>query len=501
MSRLIRLTAVVFISLLVLSGCSSKETIEILHFNDFHAFLLPEEVVVKEGDKDVRKEGGSGAARLARAVKDRKGAGNLVLFGGDAIQGTAFSTLFKGEESFSVLNEFVDVATIGNHEFDYGIDNLKQRLAEAKFDVVCANVLDEDGEKFISQAYVVREVKGVRVAIFGLVTETTAYTTSPKNVASLTFINPVAAAKDLVPKLRAEEKADVVIALTHMGSDEDVKLAKEVTDIDLIVGGHSHTALTNGIKIGKTQIVQAGYYGKYLGIAKLEIDSGTKKVTGTSARLIPMTQDLPKDEVVEAKVAEYNKKLGDAVQEVIAHATVRLEGEKSKVRNEETNLGNLICDITRDIAKADLAMVNGGGIRDSIEAGDIRVNDFINVIPFDNVIVVVDLPGSAIAKLLDRSAAKEPQTGNFLHVSGGSGYTITRDGKAVNIMLAGAPIDPGRTYRVATSDFLATGGDGFEEFKDGRAFDTGFMMRDAIIDVVRARGVLNAGLEGRIKKQ
>jgi 2',3'-cyclic-nucleotide 2'-phosphodiesterase (5'-nucleotidase family) len=499
---MIRLCCAVAILVFGITACGTSESIQILHFNDFHAMLLPAEKVVKVGDKEERQDDGAGAARLAKAVFDRKAKDpdSLVLFGGDALQGTAFSTLFKGEESYSIMDEFVNVATLGNHEFDYGQENLKRLLSRAKFDVVCANLLDDKEENFVSRGYVIKEVKGFRIAIFGLLTPDTSVTTHPKNVGGLTFVKPAEVAKQLVSDLREKEKADIVIALTHLGSNEDVKLAKEVSGIDIIVGGHSHTALTNGIQEGKTRIVQAGLYGKYLGVVKLKVDRKAKKILSIDSKLIPMTPDLKKDAKIEAIVAEYNEKLGAELQQVIARATVRLEGEKSKVRNEETNLGNLICDITRDIAKTDLAVVNGGGIRDSIAAGEIKVNDIVKVIPFDNTIYVVRMPGSAIAGILDRVAAKDPEKGNFLQISSGSGYTI-KDGKAIDIIINGAPINPERVYSVATSDFVAAGGDGFVEFLDYESYDTGFVMRDALIDVIRARGTINAAVDGRIKRQ
>jgi len=511
MVRSTRFAFVLGVFLFVFSACgASSETIQILHFNDFHAWLLPEtktvtKTVVVNGEKVEQKEeqdAGAGAARLAKAIIDRKAKApdSMVFFAGDAVQGTAFSTVFKGVESYSILNEFVEVATLGNHEFDYGQENLKKLLSMAKFDVICANVLENNGaENFAPKAYVIKEVKGVRIAIFGLVTPDTVVTTHPRNVGGLEFLKPAEVAKKLVPQLREQEKADIVVALTHLGSNEDVLFAKEFGDVDLIVGGHSHTALTNNIRVGKTYIVQAGLYGKFLGVVNLKGDTKTKKILSLDSKLISMTPDLPKDAKIEAMVAEYDKKLGAELQQVIGRATVRLDGEKSKVRNQETNLGNLICDITRDIAKSDLAVVNGGGIRTSIEAGDIKINDVVNVIPFDNLIYVVEMPGSAIVKLFDRVAVKDPEKGNFLQVSSRSGYTI-KDGKAIDIIIDGTPLIPERMYKVATSDFIAAGGDGFAEFLDYKSVDTGFVMRDAIIDAIRTHGTINQGVEGRIKK-
>jgi 2',3'-cyclic-nucleotide 2'-phosphodiesterase (5'-nucleotidase family) len=498
MLKLMRLALAAVLLVFVLPGCSSSVTFEILHFNDFHSWMLPAQEKVMDGDAEVTKDLGGGVARLARAIKDRKGPNSLVLFGGDAIQGTAFSTVFHGEESFEALNEFVDIATLGNHEFDYGQDNLRKLLSMAQFEVVCANIFNADGNLFLDKEYVIRNIDGVNIAVFGLVTDITPVTTHPNNVIGLTFGSPVSVAKRLVPELR--EKADVVIAVTHIGSDNDVNLAREVPGIDIIVGGHSHTALKNGIKVGDTLIVQAGDYARYLGSVRVRVDSKTKKVRSASARLIPMAPNLPKDPAVEAIVAKYDEKLGIEINQVIARAAVRLEGEKSRVRNEETNLGNLIADVQRDIARSDLAFINGGGIRDSISAGDVRISDLMRVIPFDNVIVLLEIPGSTIAKLLDRSAAKESQTGNFLHVSKGSSYTI-RDGRAVDIIINGEPINPTRTYRVATSDFLAAGGDGFAEFVGNPSYETGFMLRDSLISAFRTLGTVNVTTEGRIKRQ
>jgi len=500
---LLALTALVLAIALV--GCGSSEKIQILHFNDFHAMMQPSEKAVKKDGKDVKDEkgktvmadAGGGIARLVKAIKDRKNDSTVVAFAGDMLQGTPFSTLFQGADGFDLMNDFVDVGTIGNHEFDYGQENLRKLLAMAKFPVVCANVMDASNALFAKSPYVIKEVKGVKIGIFGVVTEETVVTTHPRNVKGLTFEKPAETAKRMVDVLKDKEKVDVVVALSHIGSEEDVKLAQAVDGIDVIIGGHSHTVLTNGRKVKNTLIAQAGYYGRHLGVITLEVDPADKKLKSASASLVAMDAGIGFDEATKARVDEYAKKLSDEIKQVIAKAATKLEGDKSLVRNQETNLGNFICDVTRDLGKADLAVVNGGGIRASIAAGDVTIKDVMTVLPFDNSIVVVEMSGAAIAKMFDKVAAKEKEKGNFLHVSSGTKYTI-KDKKAVDIVLAGAPIDPVKIYRVATSDFLAAGGDGFDEFKSGRTLDTGFMMRDAIIDVIKSKGVIDAKVEGRI---
>lgn len=492
------LTLSVAILAVFIVGCGSSETIQILHFNDFHEMMLPAEKKVKQGDKETVVDDGAGIARLANAIRERKTADTLVLFGGDMLQGTPFSTMFQGEDGFTMMNEFVDVATIGNHEFDYGQANLLKLFGLAKFDIVAGNVKDAAGKNFAPKEFVIREVKGMKIGIFGLVTEETAVTTHPKNVIGLTFEKPEAAAKRLVAAVKAAG-ADIVIALTHLGDTDDIKLAEAVDGIDLIVGGHSHTTMTNGKTVKNTLIVQAGYYGKNLGVVTLKVDSKAKKLNGATAKLVQLVPALAQDANIVAKIGEYKKRLDTKIEEVIAKATVKLNGEKGQIRNQETNLGNLICDITRDIARADIAMVNGGGIRTSIAAGDVRIKDIMTVLPFDNSIVIVSMTGEAIMKMFQRVAVKAPEKGNFLQISSGSSYEI-KDKKVVAATIAGAPLDPARIYRVATSDFLAAGGDGFEEFKTGKTYDTGYMMRDAIIEVIKAKGSIDAKVDGRIKK-
>lgn len=494
---------------IVLVGCGSSETIQILHFNDFHAMMQPFEKVVKDKDgkpvkdkdgKEVRTDDGGGIARLVQAIKDRKGDNSIVAFGGDMLQGSPFSTLFKGRDGFDVMNSFVDVATLGNHEFDYGQENLRELLGTTKFPVICANIMYESNALFTSKAYIVKEIKGVKIGFFGLTTEETAFTTHPKNVKGLAFEKPAVASKRMVEVLRNKEKVDLVVAVAHTGADEDVKMVQTVDGIDVIIGGHSHTPLTNGIKVKDTLIAQAGCYGRYLGVVTLEINPADKKLKSAKASLVPLTPDIGLDKDTQAKVDEYAKKLSDEIKQVIAKAVTKLEGEKSLVRNQETNLGNFICDVIRDLGKADLSVVNGGGIRSSIAAGDVTIKDVMTVLPFDNSIMVVEMSGASIAKMFDKVACKKREKGNFLHVSSGTKYTI-KDQKAVNIVLAGAPIDPVKIYRVATSDFLVAGGDGFDEFKTGKAFDTGFVMRDAVIEYIKSKGVIDAKVEGRITRE
>ena len=499
MLKLRRVALILLLSLVVLVtgeiAVWSGEYVTILHLNDFHGHLEPFE-----------RDGASvgGMARIAAAVKevedwnDDHDVVTLLLNAGDVLQGTAMSTMFRGEPDFTCLNMIgTDAMCLGNHEFDFGQEVLAQRIEQAVFPVLSANVIViRRGEALGLTPYsYVTELHGVKTGIFGLTTADTPTTTARDNVAGLEFRDPIATAREVITFL--EGKADFIIALTHLGFEADVELARAVPEIDVIVGGHSHTVVERPVQVGKTLVVQAGEHGLYLGQLDLYVEGGD--AVKHRGFLRPISDKIAPDPDIDKVVAHYARQVEEQLGEVIATTAVHLQGEREAVRGRETNLGNLLCDILREYAQTDIALLNGGGIRASINQGPVTAQDVLTVLPFGNDLIKVTLTGAQVQQVLDRSAALPGGDGGFMQVSGVR-FRI-KAGEAVDIELGGQALDPAGEYTVVTTDFLYTGGDGYVTFEAGTdPYPYGVRQSAIVIQAFREMGTIRAQVDGRIAR-
>jgi 2',3'-cyclic-nucleotide 2'-phosphodiesterase (5'-nucleotidase family) len=468
------------------------ERLTILHLNDFHGWLLP--YSPKAGSPEV-----GGAARLAGLVASLRDDRTLFVAAGDLMQGTPISNLFGGAPVIEAFNAMgLNASAAGNHEFDNGQEVFRLRAVEARFPFLAANVRGADWLK----PSVVVTAGPLRVGLFGLVTPSTPVETHPRNVVGLEFADPVAAAREMVAHL--EGRAELVVCLSHLGYDEDRKLAAAVPGIDVIVGGHSHARLEQPVTVGGTLIVQAFERGALLGRLDLEIDRGAAAATGY--RLIPVDASAPADARVAALVEGYRLRLDARMSERVATADMPLEGAAADVRSRETNLGNLVADAMREAAGADAALTNAGGIRASIPAGEVTVGQVYAVLPFDNWTVSFRIPGRDLRAALETCLAKAGQgDGGFPQVSG---MTVAYDASAPpqarvrEVTVGGAPLDDERLYLVATNDFLAAGGNGLTAFAGREPIlnDTGRLLRDLFVDYLRRKGSVGGAAEGRIRR-
>jgi len=335
--------------------------------------------------------------------------------------------------------------------------------------------------------------------VVGLTTAETPQSTVPSNVAGLAFDDPVVAARHIVPML--ERECDLVVALTHIGLDEDRRLARDVPGVDVVVGGHTHLALQTPERVGATPIVQAGDNGRFLGRLDLTIVDG--KVTDSHGELIPIVDGMPEDVAVSRLVEGFAGRVRDRLATVVGTSTALLDGDRTRARSGETTLGNFVADLMRTATRADVALVNGGSLRASIGAGSVTYGDVITALPFENPVVVVALRGRTLRAALDRSAALAPasQPGGFLQVSG-LRYAI-ENGRAVDVTVAGAPLDDEREYTVAISDFLLAGGDGYTTFasEGTQRPPTGLVVQTLVLDAFRSGAEVSPRLDGRIVRR
>lgn len=471
---------------------SDGTPITILHVNDVHARLEPFKV------KDATVGGMAQMATLVGRIRAEQRNQVLLLAAGDMIHGTNIANLFMGVPVVKSMNYmYFDAMTIGNHEFNYGQEALENLAKQASFPFLGANILRESGATF-TVPYSVKTINGLRVAIIGLTAPETPIVTHPKNVVGLTFADPIATAKKMVAEVA---DADLIIALTHLGADLDARLAQEVPEINVIVGGHSHTRIDQPKVVGNTLIVQTGEYGQSLG--RLDIKVAGKKVVSYNGQLLPVDASLAPAGSIENIINTYKTNLEARMSTVIGETKVALDGERANVRTRETNLGNYVADVMRKAAGADVAITNGGGIRASIAQGSIKVNDVYTVLPFDNTLVIMEVTGAQILKVLETSLAKFPeQNGGFLQVSG---LSVVFDpakpagSRVVEVKVGGVALDPAKSYKLATNDFTAAGGDGYDALKEAKLLvNTGEMLRDVMVKAIQAEGAIEPKVEGRI---
>jgi 2',3'-cyclic-nucleotide 2'-phosphodiesterase (5'-nucleotidase family) len=473
---------------------SAPISITILHLNDFHGRLLP--YIVKSISDKVPV---SGAAYISKMIQDERAKnpdGTILLSAGDMFQGTPISNIFKGEPVIEWMNQIgFEAMTLGNHEFDWGMDVLNNLKEKAKFPFLSSNVKDSEGGNIV-KPYTILEKKGLKIAVIGVTTPETAYITKPDNVSGLEFLET----EDILPDVIEEVKsngADLVILLSHLGFDTDKELAKAVSGIDVIVGGHSHTVVIDPVVVGNTIIVQAGDSGVYLGELALKIDPAKKSIVEyTKEKELKTVFAGPENKFDEdtAKIVDkYNSQLKEAFAEVVGESTVDLV----RNYNEESNIGDLICDAMREATSADIAFQNSGGIRTDLPKGKLNMEQVYTLLPFDNVIITMDLTGRQILALLEQSATLEK---GILQVSGIKvKYDMRKPvgSRVVEVLVGEDPLDEEATYRVATNDFLAAGGDKFVTFKEGQNLTYGDMLRDVFAEYLKDNSPVSPSVEGR----
>jgi 5'-nucleotidase len=451
-------------------------------------------------------DGMGGLARLA-TLKQRLAASGrtpLVMLAGDFLSPSVASSVFKGEQMVAALNAAgLDIATLGNHEFDFGTDVLLQRMSEAKWQWVVSNVLDTTTGKPVGGAapYVVRSYGNLKVGILGLCLTSDEIT--PERMQHLQLVDPLEAAAMYMPKLRSEG-AQVIIALTHLTFAQDRELAARFPDIDVIVGGHEHfpiTAFEN-----RTFISKAGSDAKY--VARIDINRRADATVERFFELIPMTSAIPDEPATARVIASYETKLGTELDTIVGATSVALDATSITIRARETNIGNLVADALRGEVGADVAVVNAGSIRgDRIyPAGPLSRRTLIAMHPFGGVVCKIDVDGEVLRQALENGVSKLPASdGRFAQVSGLS-MTVNPEAapgsRVSNVQVNGAPLSASKRYSVAITDYQFVGGDGYTMFANQRVLigpQSGPLVVSAIEHFVAAHATVTPTIEGRIQ--
>jgi 5'-nucleotidase len=491
---------------------SPTTTITILQLND----------VYQVSPVDQGKRGG--IARVGTLQKKIRALSpnTLFLLSGDFISPSVASRLFKGKQMVAALNAAgLDIATLGNHEFDFGPDVLRERMRESRFAYTIANVFDKQTGKPFGGAsqYIIRQLAGVRVAIFGLLLAETASVSAPGP--GVRFDDPIAVGRRLSRELR-HNGADIIIALTHLPMREDKRLAAEA-DLDLIVGGHEHEVLESFA--GRTLITKMGSDARNLGridlnVARVASARGSRagegrsrasrarfKLQSADLEAIPVTDAVADDPGVAGVVGGYEKQLNASLGEVIGKTSVALDARALVIRFGESNLGNFLADTYKQAVGADCALVNSGGIRSDTTygPGDLTKKDILSILPFENTLVKARLSGAHIKRLLENgvSVAGE-EDGRFPQVSG---LEFTYDARrpvgsrVTSIEVGGKAIDPEKSYTIAVNAYLLGGGDGYD-FKGAEVLvkpEEGPVEPDVVMEAIKKMGTISPQVEGRIK--
>ncbi len=532
--RLILKTALSAAILATLAGCASQPAQEwendktykltVLHTNDHHGRfwqnkygeygMAARKTLIDELREEIRAEGGS----------------VLLLSGGDINTGVPESDLQDAEPDFKGMNKIgYDAMALGNHEFDNSLDVLAKQIDWANFPMLSANIYDKATGERKFQAYEMFEKQGIKIAVIGLTTEDTAKIGNPEFIAGIDFRDPKEEAKELIAELKETEKPDLIFAVTHMGHYEngqrgvnapgDVALARYLNegDLDMIVGGHSQEPVCmEGPNVAKknfkpgdeckpdvqngTYIVQAHEWGKYVGRADYEFRNGELEMV--SYDLIPVNlkkkvkidgkkqRVLIQDEIAQdPELLEFLRPFqeqGQAQLEVkIAETNGKLEGDRNVVRFQQTNLGRLIATSHMERAKADFAVMNSGGVRDSIEAGEVTYKDVLTVQPFANILTYTDMTGAEVLDYLNVVATKPIDSGAYAQFAGIS--MTVENGKVSNVFIGGKQLRLDETYRFTVPSFNAAGGDGYPKLTGHPGYvNTGFVDAEVLKEYLEA---------------
>lgn len=456
-------------------------------------------------------KGNGGFAELsALLMAERKRSPNsITTFGGDLISPSILSGLTKGTQMIELMNAVdTDVAVLGNHEFDFGPEVTAARVGESNFPWLGTNVYDPSGKIAVgAESYLIMDIAGFKVGFFGITTPETKFLASPGD--NIIFGDIFETAKRSVKSLQ-EQGAEIIVAMTHMDFEEDMRLARSVKGIHLILAGHDHIPAT--MVIGSTTIMQSGSQGIYLGVVDLDVEwvekRGKKRlVVAPSWRMIP-TKGAERDPKIGAIVARYESELDKQLGIEIGTTTVALDTRRSTVRSTESNFANLIADAMKDEVGADIGFTNGGGIRgDKVyDAGTVLTRkDILTELPFGNVTVKVELSGDDVKKVVETGVSKvEDSAGRFGHYSGltfGYDKALPVGSRAYDIKVNGEPLDPTKTYTLATNDYVANGGDGYAVLKGKTQLidkAAGTLMATTVIDYIAERGEVSPATGGRI---
>ncbi|WP_439155547.1 bifunctional metallophosphatase/5'-nucleotidase [Yoonia sp.] len=502
---------------LTAGAAAADYSLTILHTNDFHARFEPISRFDSgcSADDNAAGECFGGTARLVTAIADARARSNnsILVDGGDQFQGTLFYTYYKGAMAAEFMNKLgYDAMTVGNHEFDDGPEVLRGFMDAVEFPVLMSNA-DVSGEPLLADVLMkstVIEQGGEQIGLIGLTPQDTDELASPGE--NIIFTDPSDAVQGEVDKL-TEMGVNKIIVLSHSGYGVDQRVAANTTGVDVIVGGHSNTLLGDmdgaagsyPTMVGDTAIVQAYAYGKFLGELNVTFDDAGV-ITEASGAPIIMDGAVDEDSETVERISELALPLDEIRNMVVAEAAEAIEGNRDICRAMECSGGNLIADamLARVASQGiQIAIANSGGIRASIDAGDVTMGEVLTVLPFQNTLSTFQVSGETVVAALENGVSQmEEGAGRFPQVAG---LTFSVDpaaeagSRVSDVMVGGAPIDLAATYGLVSNNYVRNGGDGYAMFRDAEnAYDFGPDLADVTAEYLAENAPYQPYTDGRI---
>lgn len=514
-------------ALSVLSGAAWADyTVHVIHINDLHSRIEPINRFDSTCGGDDNAEGKcfGGVARVATKIAELReklaGENVIVLDAGDQYQGSLMYTTYKGDAEIEFMNQIgFDAMAVGNHEFDDGDAGLAKLADGVTFPVISGNIDVSQSNLLAGKIdnHTVLEVGGQKIGIISALAVDTVETSSPSQ--SVIFTDEIESLQADVDALSAEG-VNKIIALTHVGLPKDLEIAGAVTGLDAVVGGHSHTLMSNTVEgataypqmVGAVPVVQAYAYSKYVGHLTLTFDDAGN-VTAASGDTILLDASVAEDAAITARVAELAGPIEEMKTRIVAQSAGPIEGDRSVCRVQECAMGNLVADAMLDRVKdqgVQIAIQNAGGVRASIDAGDVTMGEVLTVLPFQNTLSTFEVTGQTIIDALENGVSQvEEVKGRFPAVAGlkfsWDASVAPNEGriKEVLVMENGAftPIDPSKLYGVVSNNYVRQGGDGYKMFRDAQnAYDYGPDLADVVAEYMAENGDNAIAIEGRITK-
>ncbi len=437
----------------------------IVHTNDTHGHMLPYRA---NGVDDW-----SGVARRRVAIQRARSDTSyywLALDAGDVFQGTPISNLLTGFLDLECMNQMgYDAMCLGNHEFDFSYDLIRSRMQDVNFPMLCCNVIDKERGVPVTQPYVILRRGDYRIGVIGVTSETLLGETHPKVKDYVDVYPPTPIVQSLARYLRGIG-CDIIIALCHEGYNRDLALAEAVPELDVVVGGHSHTFLDEPTLVGDVIVTQNGQWAENLGVLKLTFERAAPgerfKLANLQNEYKPLDPAQPQDDGLRAFIGDYEQRFEAEMGKFVC--TAAHDFQVDDVRLAENALADLICDSMRSVTEADVCLFNGGNFRAGLAAGDVTFGDLYSVLPYDNFMMKIPINGAHLREVL-AYAGQQYGDGGCPQVSGLRLRYV--DLQLVSAEAQGAdgtwaPIVDNQQYTLLTNDFLAVGGDGFPLSED-----------------------------------
>lgn len=509
----IKLSLITLCLFATLTASISAKDVTIYYTNDLHAHVSPGKIPAIDKERLV-----GGFANIASIVNDAKKKSKGVFFfdAGDYFTGPYISTLTKGEAIIDIMNAMpFDAVSVGNHEFDHGVDNMVKQLSKANFPILLGNVFYTNSDELIwNKPWTIIEKDGVKIGVIGIHQKFAFYDT----IAAKAYAG--SEARDEGPYIQKgldalKGKADIIVLLIHEGTparqssygnkdvarmlQADINTVKKFKGIDVLITGHAHVGTPEPIKVNDTLVVSTDAYGTDIGKLVLNFNPRTKRIDSYNGKLITVFADEYKpDPKVQARIDEWDTRLRSITDQVIGSTTTPF----TRSYGESSPIGNLIIDaMMAKVPDAVVGLQNSGGLRADFPQGNLKYGDVITTFPFNNELVEMDLTGKDLTNLMIHATNLTNgilQVSKNVHVEYDSKKPVGK--RIISFTINNQPIDPTRTYRVATHSFCATGGDGFEAFLKGKNVKTinSTTSAESIIDYIKVHSPLKPEPEMRV---